>query len=140
MIKLINFKIILFFFVILNIAKAQNDTLTIDSLRKDALKVFVDCNDCDKDFIREEIKFINYVRDPKEAQLHILITEQLTGSGGEEYSLFFIGQKKFSNMQDTLKFYTNVDDTDDIIRKKLLQMLKIGLMRYVAKTPLNNKI
>ena len=34
------------------------------------------------------INFVNYVRDPKEAQLHILITEQFTESGGEEYSLF----------------------------------------------------
>ncbi len=136
--KLIYVLIISFF--ITNGIHAQNDTLTIDSLRKDALKIFIDCNYCDEDFIREEIKFVNYVRDSKEAQLHILITKQFTGSGGEEYSLFFIGQKKFSKMQDTLKFYTNADDTDDEIRNNLVQMLKIGLIRYAAKTPLYNKI
>ncbi len=136
--KLIYILIISFF--ITNGIHAQNDTLTIDSLRKDALKIFIDCNYCDEDFIREEIKFVNYVRDSKEAQLHILITKQFTGSGGEEYSLFFIGQKKFSKMQDTLKFYTNADDTDDEIRNNLVQMLKIGLIRYAAKTPLYNKI
>ena len=136
--KLFSFQIIFFF--IGNIIYAQNDTIKTDSLRKDALKIFIDCNYCDKDFIRNEITFVNYVRDSKEAQLHILITEQYTGSGGKEYSLFFIGQKEFNNMYDTLKFYTKVDDTDDEIRQNLVKILKIGLMRYAAKTPLYDKI
>ena len=44
-------KLIIISFFITNGIHAQNDTLTIDSLRKDALKIFIDCNYCDEDFI-----------------------------------------------------------------------------------------
>ena len=60
-----------------------------------ALKVFIDCDFCDIDYIREEINYVNYVRDPKEAQVHVLITSQRTGSGGREYTLSFIGRFEF---------------------------------------------
>jgi hypothetical protein len=40
-------------------------------------------------------------------------------------------------MRDTLSFVTGPDETQDEIRKKEVNTLKMGLMRYVAKTPLS---
>src|SRR5512139_1491221 len=58
----------------------------------EALRVFLDCQTyCDFDFFRTEIAFVNFVRDRKDADVHILITSQRTGSGGSEYTLKFIG-------------------------------------------------
>src|SRR3990170_985980 len=37
-----------------------------------ALRVFPDCTRCDFDFLRQEITFINYVRDRKDAEVHVL--------------------------------------------------------------------
>ena len=51
------------------------------SLKNDALNVYISSNDDDlsTDFIRKEIPIINYVRDPQDAQVHIIITFQETG-------------------------------------------------------------
>jgi hypothetical protein len=79
---------------------------------------------------------VNYVRDRKEADIHLLITTQRTGSGGQEYTIAFIGKNEYKDIQDTLKFVTQPTDTDDDIRKEIVRVLKMGLVPYLAKTPI----
>jgi hypothetical protein len=119
---------------------SREDQLDIEALKKTAPKVYIDCSSCDIDYIRTEITFINYVRDRKEAQIHILITTQRTGSGGGEYTLAFLGQNEFEGFNDTQKYFSNNTDTDDEIRQGLVKTLKMGLMSYVAKTPISSRI
>jgi hypothetical protein len=104
-----------------------------DTLRKDALNVFMESTD----YIRKEIPYVNYVRDIKDAGVYIISTSQRTGSGGMEYSYFFVGQHANAGMADTLKFNAGPDETTDEIRQKSVNTLKMGLMRYIAKTPLS---
>ena len=118
----------------------QSQQANIEELKKTAAKIYIDCDWCDIEYIKTEITFVNYVRDRKEAQVHILITIQPTGSGGREYTLTFMGQLDYSGQDDILKYYSNKTDTDDEIRKGLVQTLKVGLMRYVAKTPISKRI
>lgn len=129
LITLIPFVVFLPFFAI------SQENLPIDSLKKDALNVFLDCEWCDADFFRQQITFVNYVRERKEADVHILITSQTNGSGGETFSFLFIGQKKFAGITDTLSYSTKPDDTEDEIREGQVAVLKMGLIRYVSKTP-----
>jgi hypothetical protein len=103
-----------------------------DTLRKDALKVFMESTD----YIRKEIPYVNYVRDIKDADVYIISTDQKTGSGGTEYSYFFVGQHDYSGKSDTLEFVASPDETLEGIRKREVSILKMGLMRYVSKTPL----
>jgi hypothetical protein len=112
----------------------------IEALKKLAPNIYIDCGECDIDYIRTEITFVNYVRDRKEAQIHILITTQQTGSGGSEYTLSFIGQKEFAGIDDVQRYYSNATDTDNEIRRGLVGKLKMGLMAYVARTPIANRI
>ena len=116
------------------------DQVDIEALKKTAPKVFIDCGWCDIDYIRTEITFVNYVRDRREAQVHILITTLSTGSGGKEYTIAFLGQHNFQGIDDTLKYFSNKTDTDDEIRKGLVKTLKMGLMNYVAKTPIRDRM
>ncbi len=116
-------------------AKNQQDTL-----RKNAVKIFLDCQDCDMNYTRQEIPYINYVRDIHDAQVVILVSEQDAGSGGNQYTYTFHGQLDFQGMDDTLSYTTSPDQTGTIIRQKRTALLKMGLMRYVAKTPLFNEI
>jgi len=53
-----------------------------DSLRKDAIPVYMEAND----YIRREIPFINYVRDIKDAAVYILSTHQSVQVPGEPSS------------------------------------------------------
>jgi uncharacterized C2H2 Zn-finger protein len=111
-----------------------------DTTRRGAVKIFLDCRRCDMDYIRKEITYINYVRDVNEAQVYILETNQNAGSGGDQYTYTFQGQGEFAGMYDTLIYTSSPDQTSTIIREKRTKMLKIGLMKYVARTPLINDI
>ncbi|MBA7525780.1 hypothetical protein ES705_17937 [subsurface metagenome] len=120
--------------------KAQESNTELDSLRKDAVRLFIDCRYCDMNYVRREIPYVNYVRDMREAQVYVLETQQSTGSGGNEYTFSFLGQKEFEGMNDTLVYASRPDDTRDHTREGRTQMLRMGLMRYVAKTPIFEEV
>lgn len=103
-----------------------------DSLRKDALNVYMDASQ----HIKREINFINYVRDIGEAQLVIITTRQQTGSGGRQTLFFLEGQLDLVGMNDTIIYSSTPDDTEDKRREEEIRTLKMGLMRYMLKTPL----
>jgi hypothetical protein len=104
------------------------------------LRLFIDCEDCDLDFMKTEIDFVNHVTDRAVADLHILITTQETAGGGTEYTIIFSGQGKYAGMTDTITYVAGPDDSEDTIRRGLAQRLKIGLMRYIAQTPAADNI
>ncbi len=108
--------------------QAQNS----ESLRKDAIRVYMDAND----FIKREIPFINYVRDVNDAQVYIIDAFEQAGSGGWKYTYYLVGQNEFEGMNDTVSVATRPDDTADQRRQKQVSILKMALMRYVAQTPL----
>ena len=60
-----------------------------------AFSLFLDCRDldCESDFYRQEIAFVDHVRERMEADVHLLVTRQQTGSGGNAYTLAFYGQR-----------------------------------------------
>ena len=104
-----------------------------DTLRKDALNVYMQASS----YLKENIPYINYVRDPKVADLIIIKTSERNGSGGSQYTMFLEGQRSFSGMIDTLKYSTSTDETYEQTRQKEVNTLKLGLIRYVLKTPLS---
>jgi hypothetical protein len=119
-------------------AQAQTQPDSLEAKDNKALKIFIDCELCgadDFDYIRTEIAFVNYVRDRKEAQVHVLLTTQETGSGGTEFTITFIGQHEYAGNNDTLEHVSKKDDTDDVVRQGNVRVMKLGLIRYVAKTP-----
>lgn len=111
----------------------QETPIEVNALRKDALNVFMTASD----YVRKEIPWVNYVRDIKDAGVYIISTIERTGSGGAEFTYFFVGQNENGGMRDTLKFVTSPDETEDGTRIKEVKTLKMGLMRYIAKTPLS---
>ena len=113
-------------------AHSQLNSILTDTLRKDALNVYME----NTDYIRKEIPYINYVRDIKDAGVYIISTVQHTGSGGREYTYFFVGQNQYKGMADTLSFTSPPDETDDETRIKQVNTLQLGLIRFVARTPL----
>ena len=108
--------------------------------REGAAKIFLDCRSCDMNYTREQIPYVNYVRDVKEAEIFILVTQQSSGSGGNMYTYTFNGQYRFDGMNDTLVYSSSPDETQSVTREKRTNLLKMGLMRYVAQTPMANEI
>ncbi len=112
----------------------------IETLKKSAVKVFISGDAEDLEYVKTEITFVNYVRDRKEADVHVLVTTQSTGSGGDEYTLTFMGQNGYADLQDIQKFYTEKTATEDEVRKGLVNALKLGLAAYVARTPIAGRV
>jgi hypothetical protein len=139
MIVLIPVLLILGFFLPQN-SIAQGSSNDADTLRAGALKFFLDCQSCDMNYTRQEIPYVNYVRDTHEAEVYLLVTNQNAGSGGEQYTLSFQGQGAFKGMNDTLVYTSNPDETNTIIREKKTNLMKMGLIRYVARTPVFSEI
>lgn len=122
------------------IVNAQEQGSTSDTLRKEAVKIFLDCQSCDMNYTRQQIPYVNFVRDVKEAQVFILITQQNAGSGGTQYTFTFQGLGIYNGMNDTLVYTSNPDETSTIVREKKNNRLQMGLMKYVARTPLSSEI
>ncbi len=112
---------------------AQDSTRTVQDF---AVRVFLDCPDtfCDFDYYRTEITFVNWVRDRQFAQVHVLVTTQRTG-GGQEFTLAFIGLERFAGTVDTLRRLSHTTDTEDDVRRGVAQTMRLGLVRFAAKTP-----
>jgi hypothetical protein len=96
------------------------------------LRVFLDCDRCFEDYIREEIDFVDYVRDPAEADMHIIVTDAATAGGGREYTASFVGRAPSDAPARTLRTVTATGETDDTIRRQLANMIRIGLLNAVA--------
>ncbi|MEO0184748.1 MAG: hypothetical protein ABIL20_03000 [candidate division WOR-3 bacterium] len=129
-------------FIILLVVSASSlfAQMVADSIELDVPRVFIDCELIDMDFIKKEIPYVNYVIERKEADIYVLITTRTTAGEGTEYSIFFIGQKEYSGMCDTLKYIALTSDSDDTIRRELAKRLKLGFVRYLAKTPISDKL
>ncbi|MBK9730091.1 MAG: hypothetical protein IPO83_02185 [Chitinophagaceae bacterium] len=112
-------------------AQSGNDS---SNMKNNRLDLFIDGSEYIA-YIKQQLTFVDYVRDRHLADVHLLITTQNTGSGGTEYSLVYWGQKKFEGKNDTLKYVANTNNTEEETRKGLVQILKMGLMSYVAQLP-----
>jgi len=103
--------------------------------QESALRVFLDCDHCDSDYLRREVTFVNYVRDRQVAEVHVLVTTRSSG-GGTEWTFAFIGLEQHEGLDVTLLFNSSDTDTDDEVRGGYAQIIRIGLLNYLANSPL----
>ncbi|HYW50052.1 MAG TPA: hypothetical protein VE861_05565 [Gemmatimonadaceae bacterium] len=122
-------------------APAPLDSATLDA---QSIRVFLDCQGsrrgCDRDFLITDIPYVNFMRDRFDSDVQVLVTSLTNGGGGLEKTIAFIGHRKFEGMIDTLVLNTLPNDTDDRIRRELSRTLKLGLTRFVAKSPVARRL
>jgi hypothetical protein len=102
-----------------------------------AFALFLDCSGfyCEPDFYRTDLAFVDHVRERQAADVHVLVTRQPTGGGGMAYVLAFYGQRRFAGVSDTLALTTAQGATEDEQRRAISRTVKLGLARYLARTP-----
>lgn len=102
------------------------------------LQVFLDCSNswCDMTYIRTEINIIDFQRDRLASDVHVLVTSQNTGSGGQKYQMIYYGQNRFQNVTDTISFNIEPNTTEVELREIYLKYFKLGLTPFIAKTGL----
>ncbi len=106
---------------------------------KGAIKLYIDCN-CDKNFVRQEIKFASHVRDQGLANVQLFIYDIAKGGGGRIYNLDFKGAGDYADINEKRSYDTNANMSTDNIRKGLVRAIKSGLLPYVMASDLADNI
>ncbi len=118
--------------------KVNSDTLIVINSVQNATApaLYIDCRRCDLNYIRTEIKFVNYVRDPELADIHIFVTDVPTVGGGRVYQFTFIGRKQFEGTQYTLEHFVDHNKTTGEVRSELTHQIQLGVTSFMLRTPL----
>jgi len=107
--------------------------------RKSAPRVYIESAALDAGAILKDIAFISPVKIPEEADVEVHIASEASASG-TDYTLAFKGLKDFDRTGQVLKYSAGKTDTADETRSGLTQTLKMGLMRYVARTDAGSRV
>ncbi|HUF49774.1 MAG TPA: hypothetical protein VMN60_03015 [Longimicrobiales bacterium] len=107
-----------------------------------AVAVFLDCQTfgCDSEHVRNEIRFVNWVRERTVADVHVLVTSQGAGGGGTAYQLAFIGARAFADDSVTLAAAVNQNATESERRDLVTNRIAQGLLRYATRTAAADRI
>ena len=101
----------------------------------DNLKVYLDCSwRCDDDFLQREMPYIDFYKDPKISNLHIIVNGERSSNGGEVVTFRFIGINEFEGVDNTLTVDILPNTSDDSERKFYLDILKKGVYAYIIRT------
>ncbi len=118
-------------------------TVTAQDLEIEApnrFALFLDCNFCDETFIRQEMSYLDHVRDREVADVHVLVTRENTGSGGEALTLDIIGLGIFEELTFSTVFNAPANSTDDEERNGFLRVLEATLVPYLMQTTMRDQV
>ena len=126
-------KKIIFIIIILNFSfslKGQNQLP----------KFYIKCERCDNNFLKNEISYVDHVRDQGLADIQLFIYRNRNANNGNRYTLDYIGANKFSDNKISLTLDTNPKMTRDEIRNSLKRKIELGLIHYLMKTDIADNI
>lgn len=97
------------------------------------LRIHVEACDCFAEFLRTEIRWVDFVRQQQDADVQILSTSRTTGAGGVETVLRFIGAGRFSGVDHELRAVTPPGEPEDVRRRDVLRTVLVGLLGFSAR-------
>jgi len=94
-------------------------------------RVFFDCQgpNCNDDYFRTEIPWVTWVRDPADAQVHVIVVSTSTGAGGRAYEMDFQGRNGMAAYSDHLVYTSVPTDTQRETLDGMTHVLALGLAR-----------
>ena len=60
------------------------------------LKIYLNCDFCDNSYIKQNLNYVEFVRDRNFADVQLMFRSQETGGGGKQYEIQFMGQQWLS--------------------------------------------
>ena len=113
-----------------------------DSTANGQVRVFLDCHSprCDFDFMRDQIRWVNWVRDRLFADVQLLVTSLSTGSGGTEYTVTAIGVDRFRGRADTAVVFVPPNEALDVARRSLARTFSLLVAPYAARTSVASRL
>ena len=99
-------------------------------------RVFFDCRGprCNGTYYRTEIDWVAWVRDQRDAHVHVIVTSQQTGVGGREFILDFIGNGTYQDYEVRSLYQSLPTDTvrEDLDGVSLA--LGLGLAQFATQS------
>ena len=97
------------------------------------LNVFVDCKGCNETYYRTHLQAVNFVRDRKVADIHILINSANLGTGTKHWELSFIPLT--ANENSLLKLVTDTYQTQTEIEvdQHIFNIYRQGYCHFCLK-------
>jgi hypothetical protein len=108
--------------------------------QNEKLKIYFDCEYCNSDYYKQELDYVEFVRDRNYADVHILVTKQQNASNGKHYVLEFIGNNKYADLKNKTEFDTTSETTTEAQRDLMLKNLKLGLIPFWIRNGIADKI
>lgn len=131
-------KFIIIIFMIFKDFNAQShDSLLV---KNNLIRVFIDCDICNNNVIKEEIPIVSYVRDPSHADVHLIIMCNYAANGGKVYNLKFIGLGKFANQLIEFDYNSPLSNPEINEQKGLAKSILYGLVPFISQTPYKETI
>ena len=96
--------------------------------QSDLSNLFIKCDRCDDNFLKNEINYVNHVREQGLADIQLFIYRNRNANNGNRYSLDFIGKNGFSDKKISLTLDTNPKFTSDEVRNALKKKIDLGLI------------
>lgn len=95
-------------------------------------RVFFECSgpQCDENYYHTEITWVDWVREPQVAQVHVIVTSQVNGAGGREYILDFIGREASAAYQAQSRFQSLSTDSQREQLDGVAYTLALGLAQF----------
>ncbi|MCH1572253.1 MAG: hypothetical protein L7S64_12980, partial [Longimicrobiales bacterium] len=105
-----------------------------DASAQDRPRVFFDCDgrDCNSQYYRTEIVWVDWVNDRAVADVHLIMTSLTTGAGGREYQLDFLGREEDDGYVDNMRYQALASDTDVERLDGVTHAMSIGLARFAT--------
>ncbi len=97
------------------------------------ISVFLDCasRNCNQNYFRTELPWVNWVRLPDDSDVHMIMTSQATGAGGREYRLDFIGSGDFE-YERQLSYLAPPTNTDRETLDEVARTIGVGLLHFAT--------
>ncbi len=111
-----------------------------DEVQNDKPVVFFVWEGVDFDLLKGAINFVDYAEEMSVAQIVVHVTSRESDAGDTEYTINFIGQGEYEGDNDELVYSAAMDKPEDERQKELTDLIKLGLMRYVGKTPVSSRV
>lgn len=87
----------------------------------------------DEAYLREELPWVDWVRDPAGAQVQLILVVEAAGGGGSTYTIRLVGLGEFSGIDDRFTYSVAPASTPVAVRQGLAIRLALGLARYAAR-------
>jgi len=97
---------------------------------QEKLKVYIDCGECDKDYLKRQITWVDYVRDQTLSDVHVWSLRQQNGGGGMHLIIRFTGQGDLQNLQYELDYQAPKMKTNLEIQRDITSLIICGLLPF----------